>query len=177
MGVRGPIPKSAESREYEGGAAHRPMPRAFAPSPLGIPEKPKGMSAGARRFWDFYVEQMNLNGTLRPIDGPCLEMICGLHSDLQQLEREKRKLIRDRKAKAKAEARKIEGGALLEFEMSVEARRLETTINGKRSSLQRLCDRYGLNPMAGTRLASNDLGFIPRPSISEEVSPIESRIQ
>src|SRR4051812_4395410 len=118
MGLRGPVPKSAERREFEGGAAHRPLPTARESAVFGIPERPKGMTSGARRFWTFYTGQMLAHGTLRPIDGPCLEMICGLHADLQQLEREKRKLIRQRKAGAKAASRVIEGGALLEFEVS-----------------------------------------------------------
>ena len=58
MGVRGPIPKSAESRKYAGGAAHRPLPAARTSRNFGVPERPKGMTAAARRFWDFYTEQM-----------------------------------------------------------------------------------------------------------------------
>lgn len=176
MGVRGPIPKSAESRQYEGGAAHRPMPSPRSGLGFGSPERPKGMPAAARRFWDFYIEQMSLNGTMRPIDGPCLEMVCTLSADLQQLEREKRRLILQRKAAAKAEKREIQGGAMLEFEMTVEARRLESTINGKRSHLRALCDRYGLNPMAGTRLLSNE-PISPGRSVAAEVNEIETLIQ
>lgn len=183
MGVRGPIPKSAAEREFEGSAAHR-LPSARESVLAGIPEKPKGMLAAARRYWAFYTEQMLLNGTLRPIDGPCLEMVCNLHADLQQLEREKRKLIRQRKAEAKAEGRKIPGGALLEFETSTEGRRLETTIGSKRSHLKQLCDRYGLNPMAGTRLQSMEpmAPRLPQQSpasglVTGPVSDIEARIQ
>ena len=139
------------------------------------------MPAGARRFWDFYIEQMALNGTLRPIDGPCLEMVCTLSADVQQLEREKRKLVRQRKQQAKNEKREILGGALLEFEMTVDARRLETTINGKRSHLRALCDRYGLNPMSGNRLqsSSDSAAFNGSGSrgVAAEVNEIESLIQ
>lgn len=175
MGVRGPISKSAEQREYTGNPSHKPLPSRPATN-FGSPEKPKGMPAAARRFWDFYVEQMALNGTLRPIDGPCLEMVCTLSADLQQLEREKRKLIRQRRQQAKEEGRVILGGALLEFEMSVEARRLESTINGKRSHLRALCDRYGLNPMSGSRLQSSE-AISPSRSLQAEVNEIESLIQ
>jgi len=177
MGIRGPIPKSAESREFEGGAAHRPMPPGRPPSAFGVPEKPKGMPAAARRFWDFYVEQMQFNGTLRPIDGPCLEMVCTLSADLQQLEREKRKLIRQRKAQAKTDNRVIMGGATLEFEVTVEGRRLEQTFNGKRSQLRALCDRYGLNPMAGSRLQTGESALAPGRAVQAEVNEIESLIQ
>lgn len=180
MGARGPLPKSASERQYEGGAAHRPLPPPRAGALSGIPERPKGMPAAARRFWSFYTEQMMLHGTLRPIDGPCLEMICMLHADLQQLEREKRKLVRQRKQEAKNEGRQIQGGALIEFEMTKEARRLESTINGKRGHLKQLCDRYGLNPMAGSRLRANDGEFMPRlpgnAQASQEANPIETQI-
>lgn len=179
MGQRGPIPKSSESRQYEGSAAHRPLPPARPRPAYGVPDRPKGMPAAARRFWEFYSEQMLLHGTLRPIDGPCLEMICCLHADLQQLEREKRKLVRQRKHQAKTEGREIQGGALLEFEMTKEARRLEATITGKRSHLKQLCDRYGLNPMSGSRLQANE-GFVPDRSSANtmmEANEIEQRIQ
>lgn len=136
------------------------------------------MPAAARRFWDFYTEQIALNGTLRPIDGPGLEMVCGLHADVRELERDKRRLLRQHKQQAKADGRKVQGSVLLEFEMTVEARRLETTINGKRSLLMRQCDRYGLNPMAGSRLQANEnSGFTPRNSVTAEVNEIESLIQ
>lgn len=135
------------------------------------------MPASARHFWDFYIQQMGLNGTLRPIDGPCLEMVCTLHADVQQLEREKRKLIRQRKQQAKVEKREIQGGALLEWEMTVDARRLEATINGKRSHLRALCDRYGLNPMSGTRLSTNESISPAGRSVAAEVNEIESLIQ
>jgi hypothetical protein len=163
MGLRGPVPKSAGLREYEGGAAHRPLPLPSAreSAVFGIPERPKGMPSAARGFWTFYMGQMLANGTLRPIDGPCLEMICCLHADLQQLAREKRKLIRQRKAVAKEAGRTIEGGALLEFEVSTEGRRLETTLSSKRSALKQLCDRYGLNPLAGSRLQSVEAPMMP----------------
>lgn len=147
----------------------------------GRPERPKGMPAAARKFWDFYVEQMAMNGTLRSIDGPCLESVCTLSADLQQLEREKRRLIGQRKREAKEKKLVIEGGALLQFEMTVEARRLETTINGKRSHLRALCDRYGLNPMSGNRLqSSGDSAAFAGPGsrgVAAEVNEIESLIQ
>jgi phage terminase small subunit len=181
LGGRGPIPKSAETRAREGCAAHRPLPPPRPSMVFGVPDRPKGMPAAAGRFWRFYVEQMAAHGTLRPIDAPCLEMICALHADLQQLEREKRKLIRQRKQQAKEEGRQILGGALLEFEMTKEARRLESTINSKRSHLKQLCDRYGLNPMSGSRLQSADFTptrpVMPDGMTNEPVSEIEARIQ
>lgn len=180
MGLRGPIPKSAAERIYEGEAAHRPLPSLRDSVVGGIPERPKGMPAAARRFWEFYTGQMLLNGTLRPIDGPCLEMICCLHADLQQLEREKRKLIRQRKAQAKEQGRLIMGGALLEFEVTTEGRRLEATIGSKRAALKQLCDRYGLNPLAGTRLQSADPLPPPPPHAGNSdrtASALEQRIQ
>jgi hypothetical protein len=179
VGFRGPLPKSPVERQYEGEAAHRPLPSARAAVRFGIPERPKGMLAAARRFWTFYVEQMLLQGTLRPIDGPCLEMICNLHADLKQLEREKRKLIRQNKAAAKTENRVMQGGALLEFEVSTAGRRLQATIASKSSALKQLCDRYGLNPMSGGRLQTLD-NSVPMPQHSqahEPASELEQRIQ
>ena len=180
MGVRGPIPKSAETREYQGSAAHRPMPPSRPAHAFGIPECPKGMPAGARRIWGFYAEQLALLGTLRPVDALGLQMICLLQSDIDDLEKGKRRLVGQRKKQAKEEKRAIEGSALVEFEMTKEARRLEATVNGKRSQLKQLCDRYGLNPIAGTRLEASSSGFIPNAGVplhSPEVNEIESLIQ
>jgi hypothetical protein len=179
MGVRGPIPKSAESREYSGNPSHKPLPPSRSAGSFGMPDRPKGMPAAARRYWDFYIEHMALNGTLRPIDGPCLEMVCTLSADLQQLEREKRRLIGSRKRQAKEEKRVIEGGAMVEFEMTIEGRRLVQTINGIRSQLRTLCDRYGLNPMSGSRLSSAGDAVNPTAGrgVPAEVNKLESLIQ
>lgn len=144
MGVRGPVPKSAEAREYGGGAAHRPMPAARPAAVFGALERPKGMSAAARKRWDFYVGQ----AILRPLDANGLRTICELEADLEQLGRDKRKLLRKRKV------------SLIEFEMSVDGRRLEATVTARRGHLKQLCDRYGLNPMAGSRLSTME-GFTP----------------
>jgi phage terminase small subunit len=179
MAQFGPIPRSREQRQYGGNTSHRALPPGREAMAFGVPERPKGMSAAARRYWNFYSQQMLGNGTLRSIDGPCLEMICSLHADVRQLEKEKRKLIRQRKALAAAEGRKILGGALLEFEITTDGRRLEVTISSKRSALKQLCDRYGLNPMAGSRLLSmeNPTGLNPIGPHVEQASEIEALIQ
>lgn len=161
MGLRGPVAKSAEEREYEGGAAHRPLPPRRPAVFVGSLERPKGMSASARKLWDSYVAQ----AILRPIDAAGLQTICELQADLHQLAREKRKMLRRKKQ------------TLIEFEMTKEARRLEATIASRRGHLKQLCDRYGLNPMSGSRLQSMEgIPMTPQQHSASQESEVEQLV-
>lgn len=105
MGVRGPLPKSAEERVFEGGRAHRPLPHAGRVYPAGIPERPSGMPAKARRVWDNYVDQMATMGILRPVDAFALQRLCEDVATLQELQGGMRQIATDRE-KADRDRRK-----------------------------------------------------------------------
>lgn len=95
MGLRGPNPKSAEQRILEGERAHRPLPQRKAAHAAGVPDRPKGMTAAARRVWDGYVAQ--LAGSLRLVDGFALRRLCEDVALLEELQTGMRKMAGDLK--------------------------------------------------------------------------------
>ena len=107
MGLRGPTRKSADLRVLEGSRAHRPLP---APGPkyiAGMPERPKGMSAAAKRVWDGYIEQLATLGILRPVDGFALSRLCEDVAMLQDLQAGQRKLVREMRRAAKEASERL----------------------------------------------------------------------
>src|SRR3954471_11440481 len=104
MGLRGPTAKSAELRLLEGNRAHRPLPApAVRPYAPGMPERPKGMTAAARRVWDNYLEQLAPLGILRAVDGFALSRLCEDVAMLQELQSGMRKLAGEMRRAAKVE--------------------------------------------------------------------------
>ena len=71
MGVRGTLPTPTKIRILNGNPSRRPLllnePQ-FAP---GIPDRPTGMSAGARKHWDELVGEMANSGVLRRVGPGC----------------------------------------------------------------------------------------------------------
>jgi phage terminase small subunit len=155
MGLRGPQPKSAEMRVLEGERAHRPLPAARPASAFGIPERPRGMTAAARRVWDQYVEQLGQLGTLRPVDGFALQRLCEDVAFLEELQIGMRKEAQYRKREAKKEGRKSAGGALLDFTMTHEGRRAIQTINATASRIRQTELQFGLTPVSASRIEGN----------------------
>lgn len=155
MGLRGPQPKSAELRVLEGERAHRPLPPARSATAFGMPERPKRMTAAARRVWDQYVEQLAQLGTLRPVDGFALQRLCEDVALLEELQVGVRKLAADQKRTAKAAGEKLPGGALVNFAMTHEGRRITATINSLASRIQRQELQFGLTPVSASRVEGN----------------------
>jgi Phage terminase, small subunit len=80
----------------EGERAHRPLPAAGPRYAAGMPERPKGMTAAARRTWDAYLEQMASMGILRPVDAFALCRLCEDVAMLQELQAGLRKIASER---------------------------------------------------------------------------------
>lgn len=144
-------------------------------------EAPRGLGAAARRIWDTYIEQLVPLGTLRRADSFALRRLCQDVAELQRLQADKRRLVREMKKTAKAAGRTISGTALLELETSPEGRRLQATMNALSARIARQEDRFGLNPIAGTRLdasAPPPAGAIYSPgAYSGDESSLEASIQ
>jgi hypothetical protein len=137
----------------EGNRAHRPLPAPSAPKYFpGVPERPKGMTAAARRVWDGYIEQLAPLGVLRPVDGFALRRLCEDVAMLQELQAGMRKLAAVARKGARAAGRAIPGGALVELTMTHEGRRLGTAINALASRIKRDELQFGLTPVASQRL-------------------------
>jgi len=171
MGVRGPIPKSADLRILEGERAHRPLPQA-KPRYEGLPERPKGMTAAARRIWDGYVAQ--LAGSLRVVDGFALRRLC---EDVAQLEELQKGLLLTAaavKKKAKAEGKEITGGALFQIVKSQDGRRIMASISSISGRVQRQELQFGLTPVSSGRVGDG-IG-IPFASMTEQRNGIEEAL-
>src|ERR1700686_5759068 len=76
MGVRGTLPTPTKIRILNGNPSRRPLPVNEPQFTPGIPARPTGMSAGARKQWDELVGEMANAGILRRVDGGSLAMLC-----------------------------------------------------------------------------------------------------
>lgn len=158
----------------EGSRAHRPLPGPGVPYQSGVPERPKGMMAAARRAWDGYVAQLAPMGVLRPVDGFALQRLCEDVADLQELQKGKRKLIRQMQSEAKAKGRKIAGGAAVSLMASQEGRRLSAAINSLASRIKRDELQFGLTPVASQRL--ENIAVMPVPAAGVSLDPVEAAL-
>jgi hypothetical protein len=201
MGLRGPQPKSAEQRILEGERAHRPLPAPRAASAVGLPERPKRMTASARRVWDLYVEQMAQLGTLRPVDGFALQRLCEDVALLEELQLGTRKLAAQLKRDDAERAREIERqlagtagtnqdvGALIAERVEIrlrrvsgilalakthEGRRITTTINAVAARIQRQELQFGLTPVSASRVEGNVV--LPPGALNGADSSIEASL-
>lgn len=93
----------------EGERAHRPLPPSTRPAAYGVPERPKGMTAQARRAWDAYIEQLAPLGFLRPVDAFALQRLCEdvallheLQAGMRQVAAERDRPERERRKRLKA---------------------------------------------------------------------------
>jgi phage terminase small subunit len=176
MGSRGPVPKSAELRVLEGERAHRPLPSGGVRYVPGAPERPKGMSAAARRIWDGYVDQLAPLGVLRSVDGFALRRLCEDVAMLEELQAGQRKLAQQMTREAKAEGRKLPGGAMIDLAMSHEGRRLSATINTLASRIKRDEMQFGLTPVASQRLENIVVPITPQAAGSSMMDPVEAAL-
>lgn len=179
MGLRGPVPKSADLRILEGERAHRPLPAGGVKYLPGIPERPKGMTAAARRAWDAYVEQLAPMGILRIVDCFALRRLCEDVALLQELQAGMRRLASEKRREAKEAKpeRKIPGGAMIELAMSHEGRRLSATINTVASRIKRDEMQFGLTPVASQRLENiTAVPCLSQTSANSGMDPVEAAL-
>lgn len=175
MGLRGPVPKSADLRIHEGERAHRPLPSGTPRYLPGMPDRPKGMTAGARKAWDAYSEQLGPMGILRIVDGFALRRLCEDVALLQELQSGMRRLASEKKREATKAGMKIPGGAMIELAMSHEGRRLAATINTIASRIKRDEMQFGLTPVASQRL--ENITALPCLSTSApSLDPVEAAL-
>lgn len=176
MGLRGPQPKSAEQRVLEGERAHRPLPAPRPAAAYGIPERPKRMTAAARRVWEQYVEQLGQLGTLRPVDGFALARLCEDVAYLEELQVGMRKEAEYRKREARKEGKKFAGGALLGFTMTHEGRRAIQTINATAARIRQTELQFGLTPVSASRIEGGFIPPMPPGSSGGEMPGIEAAL-
>ena len=76
MGIRGTLPTPTKIRILNGNPSRRPLPTNEPQFTPGIPDRPAGMSAGARKQWADLVGEMATSGVLRRVDAGALAMLC-----------------------------------------------------------------------------------------------------
>jgi len=151
MGVRGTLPTPTKIRILNGNPSRRPLPTnepQFAP---GIPDRPTGMSAGARKQWDALVDEMALCGVLRG----ALAMLCEDLAMLDTLRKGLAAQAREITNKANEKKQQISGNALTAMSRTTEGRRTLSTI--RELSAQIIIQRreFGLTPSSSTRVQAS----------------------
>jgi phage terminase small subunit len=146
MGVRGTVPTPTKIRILNGNPSRRPLPAnepQFAP---GVPNRPAGMSAGARRIWNDLVGEMANSGVLRLVDAGALAMLC---EDLAMLDTVRKGLASQAceiTKKAKEKKQQISGNALTALSRTTEGRRTLTTIRELTAQVIIQRREFGLTP-------------------------------
>ena len=151
MGLRGPPPKPTSIRVLEGVRGHRPLPNEPKYQP-GTPQRPPGMSAGARKIWNSLVSEMAASRVLRRVDGLALVQLCEDQATLDTLRKGMAEMTREIAAKAKEKKLDLPGGPLIQLSRTIEGRRTLATI--RELSIQVIVQRreFGLTPASNTRV-------------------------
>jgi hypothetical protein len=67
MGARGPAPTPTRLRIIEGNPSRRPLPTDEPHYAPGIPQRPRGMSEGAKKAWEALVTEMAFQVCCEPL--------------------------------------------------------------------------------------------------------------
>jgi phage terminase small subunit len=151
MGLRGPPPKPTRIRVLEGIRGHRPLPNE-PQYPPGIPQRPTGMSAGARKVWDTLVSEMAESRVLRPVDGMALVQLCEDQAMLDTLRKGMAEMTREISKKAKEKKMDLPGGALIQLSRTIEGRRTLSTIRELSGQIIVQRREFGLTPASNSRV-------------------------
>ncbi|MGI8746316.1 MAG: P27 family phage terminase small subunit [Bryobacteraceae bacterium] len=158
MGVRGTLPTPTKIRILNGNPSRRPLPvnePQFAP---GIPDRPKGMSADARKRWDALVAEIANAGVLRRVDGGALGMLCEDLAMLDTLRQGLAAQAREITKKAKEKKQQISGNALTALSRTTEGRRTFSTIRELTGQIIIQRREFGLTPSSSTRVQASGPG-------------------
>ena len=158
MGVRGTLPTPTKIRILSGNPSRRPLPTNEPQFTPGVPDRPTGMSASARKQWDELVGEMGNSGVLRRVDGGALEMLCEDLAMLDTLRTGLAAQAREITKKAKEKNQPISGNALTALSRTTEGRRTMTTI--RELSAQIIVQRreFGLTPASNGRVQTAGAG-------------------
>lgn len=128
---------------------------AFAP---GVPDRPAGMSAPARKVWDGLVGEMAPSGVLRLVDALALAQLCEDQAMLDELRKGLAALAAEIGKKAKKEKRPLPGGAMVAITRTNEGRRTIRTIRELASQVIIQRREFGLTPSSSSRVNASAAG-------------------
>jgi hypothetical protein len=168
MGLRGPQPKPTRIRQLEGNRGRRPMPANEPQYAAGLPVRPVGMSAGARKIWDDLVNEMAASGVLRTVDAMALQQLCEDQAMLNELRKGLAAMTREIATKAREKKLELPGGPLVQLTRTIEGRRTLRSI--RELSVQIIVQRreFGLTPASNSRVEATGVG--PGPGF---IDPLE----
>jgi P27 family predicted phage terminase small subunit len=143
---------------------HRP-PRNEPRYPQAAPDKPKKMSAGARKQWDELVREMNMVAVLRRVDRNALWQLCEDESFLAEAYEGLWRMAAALEKKAKAEGKVLAAGPIIAL-MTMEGGK--TALNAVRDISTRVFNarrEFGLSPAGRSYLNTG----VSNPDLMNEI--------
>jgi phage terminase small subunit len=159
-------------RIAEGNRARRPVPANEPYYPAGIPERPAGMSAAAKKIWQGLAVDLSNSGVLRSIDALALAQLCEDQALLNELRKGLALTAVGIAKKAKEEGKALPGGALTSLSQTIEGRRILATIRELSSQVIIQRREFGLTPASSSRVE----GFGPTPPTGSRMSAQEAAL-
>jgi phage terminase small subunit len=141
-----------------GNPSRRPFPTnepQFAP---GVPDRPKRMSAEAKKIWDDLIAEMTNSGVLRRVDGGALATLCEDLAMLDTLRQGLAAQASEINRKAKEKKQQISGNALTALSRTTEGRRTLSTIRELTAQVIIQRREFGLTPSSSTRVQTTGSG-------------------
>lgn len=171
MGLRGPQHKPTAIRKMEGNPSKRRFNEREPQYGPELPDRPAGMTAGAKKFWDGLVGDLLMARVLTRVDGLALGHLCENLAELHELrlgmQEELRIISEDRRFAAKVlaaenavveEARRKKPRRVsrpaLEFTSSSAGRRVVTRIKELDAMITVQLREFGLSPASRSRVES-----------------------
>src|ERR1700686_1526746 len=158
MGVRGTPPTPTKIRILNGNPSRRPLPVNEPQFTSGVPERPSGMSAGARKQWNELVGEMANAGILRRVDGGALAMLCEDEAMIHMLRTGLAAQAREITKKAKDKKQQITGNALTVLSRTTEGRRTLTSIRELAAQIIIQRREFGWTPSSSSRVQASGPG-------------------
>jgi P27 family predicted phage terminase small subunit len=158
MGLRGPAPKPTDLRRLEGNLSHRPLPGREPRFEAGLPEKPKRMSAPAKKVWDELVDEMAGAAVLRRVDKRALWQLAEDEALLAEAYAGFRKTVSAIDRKAAAEGKELPGGPVMAALTMANGRLAMASIRDLAARVIVERREFGLTPSSRSRVEVVDQG-------------------
>ena len=152
------LPTPTKIRILNGNPSRRPLPANEPQFTPGIPDRPSGMSAGARKQWDALVGEMANSGVLRRVDGGALAMLCEDLAMLDTLRKGLAAQASEISREAREKKQQISGNALTALSRTTEGRRTFSTIRELTGQIVIQRREFGLTPSSSSRVQASGEG-------------------
>jgi len=158
MGLRGPPKTPTSIAAARGNPGRRPLPKNEPKYEPGVPPRPSGLSAGARKVWAALVREMAASRVLRTVDALALVQLCEDQAMLDELRKGLGEMAKTIATQAKEKGLALPGGALVQLSRTIEGRRTLATIRELSSQVIVQRREFGLTPASNGRVESTGGG-------------------